>query len=125
MPRQTFTAPEAARALGISVDTLRRWDRDGRIKVERDAANRRVVPAAEVERLRGPAGDETISARNRFRGVIRSVEVDGLLARVEIDVTEPSRVVAIVTRESVEELGLRPGVSAAGVVKSTAVMVER
>ena len=125
MPRQTFTAAEAARALGISVDTLRRWDRDGKIRVERDAANRRVVAAAEVDRLRAPAGDETISARNRFRGVVRSVDVDGLLARVEIDVTEPSRVVAIVTRESVEELGLKPGASAAGVVKSTAGMVER
>jgi molybdopterin-binding protein len=125
MPRQTLTAPEAARALGISVDTLRRWDRDGKIRVERDAANRRVVPAAEIDRLRGPAGDETISARNRFRGVVRSVEVDGLLARVEIDVTEPSRVVAIVTRESVEELGLKPGASAAGVVKATSVMVEK
>ena len=125
MPRQTFSAAEAARALGISVDTLRRWDRDGKIRVERDAANRRVVPASEVERLRGPAGDETISARNRFRGVVRSVEVDGLLARVEIDVTEPSRVVAIVTRESVEELGLKAGASAAGVVKATSVMVER
>jgi molybdopterin-binding protein len=125
MPKQNFTAPEAARALGISVDTLRRWDRDGKIRVERDAANRRVVPAAEVDRLRGPAGDETISARNRFRGVVRSVEVDGLLARVEIDVTEPSRVVAIVTRESVEQLGLKAGASAAGVVKATSVMVER
>ena len=101
MPRQTLSAAEAARALGISVDTLRRWDRDGKITVERDAANRRVVPVAEVERLRAPHGDETLSARNRFRGVVRSVELDGLLARVEIDVTEPSRVVAIVTRESV------------------------
>ena len=125
MPRHSFTAPEAARALGVSVDTLRRWDRDGKIRVERDAANRRVVPASEVERLRGPHGDETLSARNRFRGIVRSVEVDGLLARIEIDVTEPSRVVAIVTRESVEELGLKPGASAAGVVKSTSVMVER
>ena len=125
MPRQTYTAVEAARALGISVETLRRLDREGKIRVERDAANRRVVPADEVGRLRGPHGDETLSARNRFRGVVRSVEVDGLLARIEIDVTEPSRVVAIVTRESVEELGLKPGVSAAGVVKSTSVMVER
>jgi molybdopterin-binding protein len=125
LPKQTFTAPEAARALGISVDTLRRWDRDGKIKVERDGANRRVVAATEVERLRGPHGDETLSARNRFRGVIRSVEVDGLLARIEIDVTEPSRVVAIVTRESVEELGLKAGASAAGVVKATSVMVEK
>ena len=125
MPRQTLTAAEAARALGISVDTLRRWDRAGKLRVERDSANRRVVAASEVERLRGPVGDETLSARNRFRGVVRSVEVDGLIARVEIDVTEPSRVVAIVTRESVEELGLHAGMSAAGVVKSTSVMVER
>ncbi len=125
MPRQTYSAAEAARALGISVDTLRRWDRDGKIRVERDSANRRVVAATEVSRLRGPAGDETLSARNRFRGVVRSVELDGLLARVEIDITEPSRVVAIVTRESVDELGLKAGMSAAGVVKSTSVMVER
>jgi molybdopterin-binding protein len=125
MPRQTLTAAEAARALGISVDTLRRWDRDGKIAVERDSANRRVVPASEVERLSAGTGGETLSARNRFRGVVRSVEVDGLLARIEIDVTEPARVVAIVTRESAEELGLKPGASAAGVVKATSVMVER
>ncbi len=125
MPRQNYTAAEAARALGISVDTLRRWDRDGKITVERDAANRRVVPAEEVERLRGSAGGETLSARNHFRGVVRSVELDGFLARVEIDVTEPARVVAIITRESAEQLGLKPGGSAAGVVKATSVMVER
>jgi molybdopterin-binding protein len=125
MPKQMLSAAEAARALGISVDTLRRWDRDGKITVGRDSANRRVVAIAEIERLRGPHGDETLSARNRFRGIVRSVELDGLLARIEIDVTEPSRVVAIVTRESVEELGLKAGVSAAGVVKSTSVMVER
>jgi molybdopterin-binding protein len=125
MPREEFTATEAARMLGISLDTLRRWDRDGRIEVRRDASNRRVVPAAEIERLRGAEGSQVSSARNRFRGVVRSVEIDGLLARVEIDVTEPSRVVAIITRESAEELGLEPGMSAAGVIKSTSVMVER
>jgi molybdopterin-binding protein len=107
------------------MDTLRRWDRAGKIRVGRDGANRRFVAAAEIERLLGNSGMEHLSARNRFRGVIRSVEVDGLLARVEIDVTEPARVVAIVTRESVEELGLKAGMSAAGVVKSTSVMVER
>jgi molybdopterin-binding protein len=111
--------------LGISLDTLRRWDRLGKIRVERDGANRRVVPLEEVERLRGSAGTAGLTARNRFRGVVRSVEIDGLLARIEIDVTEPSRVVAIVTREAVEELGLKQGDSAAGVVKSTSVMVER
>jgi molybdopterin-binding protein len=125
MPKQMLTAAEAARMLGVSLDTLRRWDRAGKIRVERDAANRRVVTATEVERLRGGQGSEELSARNRFRGVVRSVEVDGLLAKVEIDVTEPARVVAIITRESAEELGLKAGMSAAGVVKATSVMVEK
>jgi molybdopterin-binding protein len=125
MPRKSYTAAEAARALGISLDTLRRWDRAGKIRVERDASNRRVVSASEVSRLGGDQGSDTISARNHFRGVVRSVEVDGLLARVEIDVTEPARVVAIITRESAEALDLKPGASAAGVVKATSVMVER
>ena len=120
-----LTAAEAARALGISLDTLRRWDRAGKIRVERDSANRRVVPVAEVERLSGSKGSEQLSARNRFRGVVRSVTVEGLLAQVEIDMTEPARVVAIITRGSAEQLGLKPGVSAAGVVKATSVMVER
>ena len=124
MHRQIYSAAEAARALGISIDTLRRWDHSGKIVVERDGANHRIVAAAEVERLRGAERSDRLTARNHFRGVIRSVEVDGLLARVEIDVTEPARVVAIVTRESVEELGLKAGMSAAGVVKSTSVMVE-
>jgi molybdopterin-binding protein len=122
---QTVSAAQASRMLGISLDTLRRWDREGKIEVRRDDANRRVVPLAEVDRLRAAEGPHELSARNRFRGVVRSVEIDGLLARVEIDVTEPSRVVAIITRESAEELGLKPGMSAAGVVKSTSVMVER
>ncbi|SRR6266511_508248 len=124
MPRRrTYTAAEAARALGISLDTLRRWDRSGRIRTQRDAANRRLVPAAEVERLKGGEADQ-MSARNHFRGVIREVKVDGLLAQVELDVTEPARVVAIITRDAAEELGLRAGMSAAAVVKATSVMVE-
>jgi molybdopterin-binding protein len=125
MSRNVVSVSEAARRLGVSIDTVRRWDRVGKIRVERDTANRRVVPVSEVERLVGRHGGDTISARNRFRGVVRSVETDGLLARVEIDVTEPACVVAIVTRESVEALRLRPGMSAAGVVKATSVMVER
>jgi molybdopterin-binding protein len=124
MPKQHYSAAEAARALGISLDTLRRWDRAGKIKVGRDSANRRIVSAAEIERVRG-GRSETLSARNRFRGIVRSVDAEGLLARIEIDVTEPARVVAIITRESAEELALKPGASAAGVVKATSVMVER
>ena len=121
--KELLSSTEAARALGISVDTLRRWDREGRIRTERDAANRRRVPAAEVARLRGDESHE-LSARNRFRGVVREVRTDGLLAQVEIDVTEPARVVAIITRDAVDALGLRPGMSATGVVKATSVMVE-
>jgi excisionase family DNA binding protein len=99
---QLLTASEAARALGISLDTLRRWDRAGRIRTERDKANRRLVPASEVTRLQGRTAPEELSARNRFRGVVRAVEVDGFLARVELDVTAPARVVAIITREAAE-----------------------
>ena len=124
MDDRTLSAGEAARALGISLDTLRRWDRQGRIRVERDSANRRLVPAAEVERLLGRER-HGLSARNRFRGVVREVKVEGLLAQVELDVTEPSRLVAVITRESAEELGLKPGMSAAAVVKATSVMIDR
>ena len=125
VPKQTFTIGEAARALGVSIDTIRRWDREGRIETQRDAANHRIVDASEIERLRGADADAQLSARNRFRGVVREVKVDGLLAQVEIDVTEPSRVVAVITRESLEELGLKAGMSATGVVKATSVMVQR
>jgi len=122
--RATYTAGEAARALGISLDTLRRWDRQGRIRVRRDAANRRVVPAKEIERLRG--GDRpTLSARNRLEGVVREVKIEGLLAEVELDVTRGGRLVAVITRESAEALGLESGMSATAVVKATSVMVER
>ncbi len=121
---QLYTASEAARVLGISLDTLRRWDRAGRIRTLRDEANRRLVPATELRRLQGGAVDE-LSARNRFRGVVRRVEVEGFLARVELDVSAPTRVVAIITREAAEELGLQPGRAATAVVKSTSVMVER
>jgi molybdopterin-binding protein len=121
---RTYTASEAARALGISLDTLRRWDRQGRIRVRRDGANRRVVSAKEVERLRG-SEQQTLSARNRLEGVVRDVKVEGLLAQVELDVTKGARLVAVITRESAEALGLEPGVPAAGVVKATSVMVER
>jgi molybdopterin-binding protein len=119
-----YTASEAARALGISLDTLRRWDRSGRIRTERDDANRRLVPASEVRRLQDHATEE-LSARNRFRGVVRTVEIEGFLARVELDVTAPARVVAIITREAAEELDLKPGRAATAIVKSTSVMVER
>ena len=125
MTKQVYTGAEAARELGISLDTLRRWDKDGRLATTRDAGNRRQVSATEIERLRGSNGHEGLSARNRLRGIVSEVKVDGLLAQVEIQITEPSRVVAIVTRDSIEELGLKPGMPATAIVKSTSVMVER
>lgn len=124
MPRN-FTAREAAQRLGISLDTLRRWDKSGRIRTERDERNRRVVPASEVERLSAETPHPGLSARNRFVGTVSSVEIDGLMAQVEIVVTEPTRVVALVTRDAVEALGLKPGQPASALVKSTSVMVER
>jgi molybdopterin-binding protein len=124
VPQRDYTASEAARALGISLDTLRRWDRQGRISVRRDSANRRVVSAREVERLRGDEG-QTLSARNRLEGVVREVKIEGLLAEVELDVVRGGRLVAVITRESAESLGLAPGMSARAVVKATSVMVER
>ena len=121
---RVYTAGEAAQALGISLDTLRRWDRQGRIRVRRDAANRRVVSAREIDRLRG-AGGQTLSARNRLEGVVREVKIEGLLAEVELEVRRGGRLVAVITRESAEALGLAPGMPAKAVVKATSVMVER
>ncbi len=100
----------------------------GKLATVRDSANRRRVPATEVERLSGRparhrAGD-ALSARNRFPGVVTSVEVDGVMALVEIE-AGPHRVTAAVTRDAVEELGLAPGVPAIAAVKATSVMVER
>jgi molybdopterin-binding protein len=124
MAKAVYGAGEAARALGVSLDTLRRWDRQGRIRVERDSANRRVVAAAEIERLRG-AESRGLSARNRLSGVVESVRVDGLLAEVKITVTEPASITAIVTADAVADLGLERGMPASAVVKSTSIMVER
>ena len=119
---------EAARALGVSADTLRRWDRAGKLRTTRDAGNRRRVPRSEVERLserpKRHATRAPLSARNRFPGVVRSVEVDGVMAIVEIE-AGPFLVTSAVTRDAVEELGLAPGVAATATVKATSVMVER
>ncbi len=124
MAKQQYTASEAAAALGISLDTLRRWDSAGRVKVTRDKSNRRVVSAREIDRLRGDGQGEHLTARNRLRGTVTDVQVDGLMAQVELVVTEPVRIVALVTRDAVEELGLKEGMAATAIVKSTNVMVQ-
>ncbi len=92
-----------------------------------DALNRRLVPVAEVVRLRDSprrhATGDAFSARNRFPGTVRSVEADGVMALVEIE-AGPHLVTAAITRDSVEELGLAPGVKATATVKATSVMVQ-
>jgi molybdopterin-binding protein len=128
MAKTDLTLGEAAKAIGVSVDTLRRWERAGKLRAIRDDRNRRLIPKREVERLaRGPqrhrAGD-ALSARNRFPGRVASVETDGVMALVEIE-AGPFLVTAAITRDSVEELGLAPGVPATAAVKATSVMVER
>src|ERR671932_2735 len=119
---------EAAREIGVSVDTLRRWDRAGKLRTTRDERNRRRVPAREVTRLRATPKrhrtGEALSARNRFPGVVRSVEVDGVMGLVELE-AGPFRVTAAITRDAIEELGLTEGVEATATVKATSVMVER
>ncbi len=119
---------EAAGRLGVSVDTLRRWDAAGKLETTRDERNRRRVPERELVRLaarpeRHRAGD-ALSARNRFPGTVTSVEVDGVMGLVEL-AAGPFRVTAAITRDAIEELGLAPGMPAVAAVKATSVMVER
>jgi molybdopterin-binding protein len=123
-----LTLGEAATEIGVSVDTLRRWERAGKLRSKRDSRNRRLVSRREVNRLsrrprRHRAGD-ALSARNRFPGKVTSVESDGVMAIVEI-AAGPHRISAVITRDAVEELGLAPGVEATAAVKATSVMVER
>ena len=124
MAKELYTASEAASALGISLDTLRRWDKAGRIKVQRDAGNRRVVAASEIDRVRGSRGGSQLSARNHFRGIVTEVKVDGLMAQVEMVVSDPVRLVAVITRDAAEELGLKNGMATTAIVKATNVMIQ-
>jgi molybdopterin-binding protein len=124
VPKELYTASEAASALGISLDTLRRWDKSGRIRVTRDPRNRRVFTASEVDRIRGDGAGAHISARNRLHGIVTDVKTDGLMAQVEMVVNEPVRLVAVVTRDAVEEIGLKPGMATTALVKSTNVLIQ-
>lgn len=122
---------EAAGLLGVSDDTLRRWADAGRLATGSDDEGRRVVTGAELARLAVELGDHdpsaglvgTRSARNRFPGIVTRVDIDGLVAVVEVQ-AGPYRVVSMMTSEAARELDLQPGDRAVGVVKSTQVVIE-
>ena len=115
----------AASALGVSADTLRRWERDGRVEFVRRGGQRFLPAASLAELLRSRSGGGThSSARNRLAGVVVDVQVDGVMAKVEL-ACGPYRVVSLMSREAAEELELKPGATATAVVKSTTVIVER
>lgn len=129
-PRDQLRIGEAAEALAISTDTLRRWIEDGRVAAERTSGGQRRVARSEVNRLlaerRRAGADRPIvaqSARNRFVGIVTSVKADGVAAVVEVQ-AGPHRLVSLLTAEAVDELGLQPGSEVVCVVKATNVMVE-
>jgi molybdopterin-binding protein len=115
----------AAQALGVSVDTLRRWERDGRIVFERRGGGRRVLAPEELSRvLRERGTNPHSSARNRMPGVIVDVQRDGVMAQVDM-ACGPYRIVSLMSREAADELDLKPGQTATAVVKSPLVIIER
>ncbi len=123
----SYRIGEAARLLGVRVETLRRWERDGKLTVERTPGGQRVVAASEVARLLSLRQETrpvaARSARNRFPGIITEVKRDALSATVEIQ-AGPHRVLAFITREAVDQLGLEVGMEAVATVKATSVMVD-
>jgi molybdopterin-binding protein len=127
---RTLRIGEAAELLGVGVDTVRRWEADGRIDTVRTHGGQRLVPLAEVSRLlaerRTSTTDRPIvaqSARNRFSGIVTRVERDSVVAVVEV-LCGPHRLVSLMTAEAVDELGLAIGVEAVCVIKATNVIVE-
>jgi molybdopterin-binding protein len=118
---------EAAAILGVRVETLRRWEREGKLKTKRTSGGQRLVPAAEVARLLSERhGHQRVSAasvRNRFPGVVIDIKKDKVAATVEI-LAGPHRILSFITREAVDEMALKPGMLVAATVKATNVMVE-
>jgi molybdopterin-binding protein len=125
-----FRISEAARLLGTSDDSLRRWVDAGKVTAERDGAGRLVVDGAELARVARelvktaevlPTPRE--SARNHFPGIVTGVRKDDVMAQVEIQ-AGPHRVVSLMSREAADELGLEVGVAAVASVKATNVVVD-
>lgn len=124
-----YRISEAARLLGVSDDTVRRWVDDGRLASATDASGRRVVEgaalAAHAQALAGEvATTQGSSARNRFVGLVTAIVSDPVMSQVDLQ-CGPFRVVSLMSTEAVRELGLEVGSTAAAVVKATTVIVER
>lgn len=121
---------QAAELLGVTVETLRRWEADGKLRTRRSAGGQRVVAAAEITRLRalrrkretGTSGGRQ-SARNRFAGVVTRIDRDRVAAVVEV-LAGPHRLVSLLTAEAIDDMQLRVGDQAVCVVKATNVIVE-
>ncbi|HEY8635913.1 MAG TPA: TOBE domain-containing protein [Candidatus Limnocylindrales bacterium] len=129
-PAARVRVGQAAEMLQVSVETLRRWETEGRLRMERSEGGQRLVEIGEVSRLiderRKGATDRPIvaqSARNRFPGIVTRIEADKVAAVVEV-IAGPHRMVSLMTAEAVEELGLKVGDEAVCVVKATNVIVE-
>ena len=124
---ERYRIGDAAGLLGVRVETLRRWEREGKVRVTRTKGGQRLVPADEVARLLAERRDRpkvtARSVRNRFPGVVTEVKKDGLAATVEI-LAGPHRILAFITREAADEMELKPGMHAVATVKATNVMVE-
>ena len=123
----TYRIGETAAALGVRVETLRRWEREGRLTTSRTAGGQRVVAASEVARLMAERSARQpiarASQRNRFPGVITEVKKDKLAATVEIQ-AGPHRILAFITREAADQMALAPGMEAVAAVKATNVTIE-
>jgi molybdopterin-binding protein len=115
---------EVAQAVGVSVDTLRRWEADGRVIFER-RGSQRVLPADRLAPLLASlaGSSSTSSARNRLAGIVVAVKKDEVMAQVELACGD-YRVVSLMSRDACDELGLEVGRPAVAVVKATTVIVE-
>lgn len=128
-----YRLSEAARLLGVSYDTVRRWTELGRLACATDQTGRLTVDGVELARFAvdlaqrevpEPSGLASQSARNRFPGIVTSVTRDTVMAQVEIQ-AGPHRIVSLISREACDELGLEPGVCAVATVKSTNVVIHQ
>jgi molybdopterin-binding protein len=129
---QSYTIGQAARLLGVSPDTARRWADAGRMATHRDDGGRRLIDGRDLAafsvELAKTGGEEDVSSytsvRNAFAGIVTAVKLGDVAAQVEIQ-AGPHRLVSLLTREAVEELGLEVGMEATARVKSTNVHIDR